>query len=131
MPEYVYDHIHLYSPDPLKTARFYEDMFNARRVGAREIAPGIHSVELSLSGSRILIIQQSAEAKTVSTARGSVSGLEHFGIKTDDIETAVKDLKAKGVKFRDEIREIRPGVKICFCWAPEDVLIELLEVKAA
>jgi len=130
MPEYVYDHIHLYSPDPLKTARFYEDMFNARRVGAREIAPGIHSVELSLSGSRILIIQQSAEAKTVSTARGSVSGLEHFGIKTDDIETAVKDLKVKGVKFRDEIREIiRPGVKICFCWAPEDVLIELLEVK--
>ena len=128
MPDYMYDHIHLYSPDPLKTAQFYEDMFNAERVNARELPNGQVSVELSLSGSRILIMQQSADAKPVSTARGAVSGLEHFGIRTDDIETAVTDLKAKGVEFRDDIWEIRPGIKISFLWAPEDVLIELLEV---
>ena len=39
------------------------------------------------------------------------------------------DLKAKGVQFKEEIREIRPGVKISFLWAPENVLIELLEIN--
>ena len=39
------------------------------------------------------------------------------------------ELKVKGGEFRDEIREVRPGVKISFLWAPENVLIELLEVS--
>ena len=30
MPKYVYDHIHLRSPDPMKTAEFYQRMFDAR-----------------------------------------------------------------------------------------------------
>ena len=29
MPEYRYDHIHLRSPDPDATARFFETMFSA------------------------------------------------------------------------------------------------------
>jgi catechol 2,3-dioxygenase-like lactoylglutathione lyase family enzyme len=61
------------------------------------------------------------------TARGTISGLEHIGIRTDDMDTTVANLKANGVKFRDEIREFRPGVRIAFFWAPEDVLIELVE----
>ena len=54
-------------------------------------------------------------------------GIEHFGIITDDIEAAVTDLKAKGVKFRDEVRVALPGLKISFLWAPENVLIEIME----
>lgn len=29
MPEYRYDHVHLRSPDPNRTARFFETMFGA------------------------------------------------------------------------------------------------------
>ncbi len=54
-------------------------------------------------------------------------GLEHFGIRTDNLEAAVAELKAKGVQFKEEIRVVRPGVKISFLRAPENVLIELLE----
>ena len=54
-------------------------------------------------------------------------GLEHFGIRTDNLAAAVADLNAKGVQFRCETREIRPGVKISFLGAPENVLVELLE----
>ncbi len=127
MPSYRYDHIHLVSPDAVKTAEFYERMFNAKRVSVREAGPGLVSVVLDLNGSRVLIKTGNVRTETAPGSSDPAHGLEHFGIRTDDLETAVADLKAKGVKFRDEIREIRPGVKISFLWAPENVLIELLE----
>jgi catechol 2,3-dioxygenase-like lactoylglutathione lyase family enzyme len=44
MPEYRYDHIHLRSPDPNATARFFETMFGVELVSAetdprKEIPP--------------------------------------------------------------------------------------------
>ncbi len=130
MPAYRYDHIHLVSPNAVKTAEFYEKMFNAKRVNVREATPGAVSVELDLSGSRVLIKTGNVGTEAAAGSADPAHGLEHFGIKTDDLEAAVADLKAKGVKFRDEIRQIRPGVKISFLWAPENVLIELLEVNS-
>ncbi|MEE8473460.1 MAG: VOC family protein [Dehalococcoidia bacterium] len=127
MPNYWYDHVHLMSPDPVATAQFYEKMFDAEKVGTRETSDGRTAVELKLSGSRVLVTQRQAPAESASTPPVTGGGLDHFGIKTDNLEAAVADLKAKGVKFRDEIRVIRPGVKICFMWAPDNVLIELLE----
>ena len=127
MPSYSYDHIHLVSPDAVKTAEFYERMFNAKRVSVTERGAGLVSVELNLNGSRVLIKPGNVRTETAPGSSDPAHGLEHFGIITDDLETAVADLKAKGVKFRDEIREVRPGVKISFLWAPENVLIELLE----
>ena len=127
MPNYQHDHIHLISPDPLKTAQFYEMMFNAKRVGVREIGDGRSSVELDLNGSTVLVTSPRVQLESAASSSETGSGLEHFGIKTDNLEAAVADLKVKGVKFRDEIREARPGVKISFLWAPENVLIELLE----
>jgi lactoylglutathione lyase len=122
MFNYTYDHIHLMSPDPPKTAEFYQKMFDAKLVSSAKQSDGRIRVELSINGSRILI----AEAHVRSDA-GLISGLDHFGIRTNNIEAAVADLKAKGVRFRDEIKTIRPGVKIAFLWAPENVLIEVLE----
>jgi len=128
MPDYCYDHIHLVSPDPVGPAQFYEEMFNAQKVNERKLLDGRTSVELNLTGSRILVIQHSQPESATTPSKIDI-GLEHFGIKTDDIETAVADLKAKGVQFRDEVREIRPGIKIAFLWGPENVLIELVQTS--
>ena len=129
MPSYWYDHIHLVSPDAVKTAEFYERMFNAKRVSVTDSGEGRVSVVLDLNGSRLLIKSGNVKTETAPGSSEPAHGLEHFGIRTDDLETAVAALKAKGVKFRDEIREVRPGVKISFLWAPENVLIELMEVS--
>ncbi|MFC1916534.1 VOC family protein [Chloroflexota bacterium] len=126
MPNYWHDHVHLISPDPLKTAQFYESMFNAERVSTRELPDGRTMVELNLSGSKILVTQPRVQPESASTPSVTGTGLEHFGIRTDNLEVAVADLKAKGIQFRDEIRVI-PGLKISFLWGPENVLIELLE----
>ena len=117
MPEYQLDHIHLMSPDPVKTAEFYEKAFGARRVNVSEMGEGRKNVSLDLSGITLLISQ--AREETVQ------NGLSHFGIRTDDLETAVKELKADGVQFTTEITQVRPDFKISFLTAPENVSIEL------
>ena len=124
MLDYRLDHIHLISPDPLKTAQFYEEMFNARRVIVRELEDGFVSVELNLNGIKVMVMSQQGAGPS---DKVDSYGLDHFGIITDNLEAAVAELKAKGVKFQQEITQIRPGVKISFLWAPENVLIELLE----
>ena len=113
MTEYVFDHIHLSSPDPLKTAEFYEKMFGATRITARE-----DSARLDLKGVTILINK---------AREGAPVGLLHFGIRTGNLEQSVSSLKEQGVKFTREPREIRPGFKISFLEAPEAVSIELQE----
>ncbi len=129
MPNYYYDHAHLTSPDPLKTAEFYEKMFGAKRANVRELPDGRTMVELDLNGSEILVVHPRVKPDPTPHLPDTSYGLEHFGLITDDIEAAVAELKAKGVKFRDEIREPRPGFKFAFVWAPENVLIELVEKK--
>lgn len=127
MPGYWYDHVHLVSSDPVKTAEFYEKMFDARRISVSELGGGRVMVELDLNGSRVLLMSRRVPAETAPGSAETGDGLEHFGIRTDNLETAVADLKVKGVQFKEEIRETGSGLKISFLWAPENVLVELLE----
>jgi len=119
MPEYWFDHIHLRSPDPVKTAAFYEQMFGAKRVSMRDEGDGRAMVKLDLKGITILINQQTGE--------GAQTGLVHFGIRTDKLDEAVAAMIERGVKFTQDIRQVRPNFKISFLVAPEDVSIELQE----
>ena len=119
MPDYWIDHIHLTSPEPVKTAEFYVKMFGARQVSTHELGNGRVTVNLDMNGTTILISQQAAD--------NAQTGLAHFGIGTDNLDEAVDDLKARGVEFTMDKREIRPGFKISFLTAPENVSIELQE----
>ena len=129
MAKYWFGHIHLFSPEPTKTAQFYEKMFNAKVLTTRKFPDGRLSVDLDLGGLRLLVAERRAGREAVASRSEVRHGLEHFGIETDNIEAAVAELKAKGTEFRDEIRLIRPGVKVAFLWAPENVLIEIVERK--
>ena len=119
MPEYWFDHIHLRSPDPVKTAEFYEQMFGAKRVSTHDEGDGRAMVKLDLKGITILINQQTGE--------GAQTGLAHFGIRTDKLDEAVAAMKERGVNFTQDIRQVRPNFKMSFLVAPEDVSIELQE----
>ncbi len=119
MPEYLFDHIHLRSQDPVKTAEFYEQMFDAKRVSMRDEGDGRAMVKLDLKGITILINQQTGE--------GAQTGLVHFGIRTDKLDEAVATMKERGVNFTQDIRQLRPDFKMSFLVAPEGVPIELQE----
>ena len=127
MPDYSYDHIHLVSPEPEKTARFYQTMFGARLVDTRKLTDGRTTIELDLNGSRVLIIDKKPRSEAPPTPAKGLYGLEHFGILTDNLETAMAELKAKGAEFTEEIRDVRPGVRVSFLLGPDNVMIEMLE----
>ena len=50
--------------------------------------------------------------------------LEHFGLRTDDLEGVVSNLQAQGVEVLEPIREGRNGT-ICYINAPDKVRIEI------
>ncbi|MFC1860500.1 VOC family protein [Chloroflexota bacterium] len=127
MAAYQYDHVHIISRDPEKAAKFYEMAFDAKRVEVAARTDGRVSAELNIKGTRLLLISARDKSQSADDSPRRRYGLEHFGLRTDNLEAAVADLKAKGVKFVDEIRLLPSGAKIAFLQAPDNVLVELVE----
>lgn len=126
MANYVFDHIHLFSPDPEATAAWYERIFGAEII--RTPQPGGKTrLDLKLGGGNIFILDVKGDAKTSGPVKSPHQGLDHFGLHVNNIDAVCADLKSKGVKFTREPETIRPGVRIAFLVGPEDVSIELLE----
>ncbi|MDD5190575.1 MAG: VOC family protein [Dehalococcoidales bacterium] len=118
MPQYFFDHIHLMSSDPVKTAEFYAQNFGAKLVSSRDFGGGRVTVNVNLGGVTLLIGKSRDESQ---------NGLAHFGIRTDKLDEAVTELKSKGVPFTREITPLSPTFRISFFEAPEKVSVELQE----
>jgi catechol 2,3-dioxygenase-like lactoylglutathione lyase family enzyme len=93
-----------------------------------ELPDGRTLVSVALDGASIKVTNPRPEPLVPNTLPNGC-GLEHFGFRTDNIEEAVAELKAKGIKCVQEIKAISPTTKIAFFLSPEDILIELLEVS--
>jgi lactoylglutathione lyase len=125
MASYTWEHIHLRSPDPEATAQWYHDKLGADVIRTKN-ADGSTRVDLNLSGQKVFIALADP-AKTGAPPASPYLGLDHFGMTVDDIAGAVQELKAKGVAFTMEPKQIRPGVTIAFLTAPQNVSIELIQ----
>ncbi len=124
MVTYSYDHIHLRSREPMETAQYFNKMFGA------EIKESIQSdgqsrVDIDVNG--LIIFVAKADAATPAGPVDPHLGLDHFGLRVDNLEAAVADLRSKGAEFSMEPKDLRPGLRIAFVRAPGDVRIELLE----
>ena len=127
MPQtYRYDHMHVRSRDVKKTAEYYHRMFDARIVESIQ-SDGKPRTDLDLNGLTIFIAPVPAEATVPSAPRDPYEGLDHFGLRVENMDEAVAELKRRGADFMMEPRAIRPGVRIAFVRAPDNVRIELLE----
>ncbi len=124
MPTYTYDHIHLRSREPMETAQYFNKMFDAKIIESIQ-SDGQPRIDLDINGLTIFIAQ--ADETVPAGPRDPHLGLDHFGLRVDDMDDAVSDLKSRGAEFAVEPRTLRPGVKIAFVRAPGDVRIELLE----
>jgi len=125
MAKYTYDHIHLRSPDPEATARFYESMLGAEVV--RTVQEGKPRIDLKLGGANIFIAPVAPGSGVNPPPVTPYQGLDHFGLSVSGIDAIVAELKAKGVEFTMEPTTIRPGVRIAFLRGPQGVSIELLD----
>jgi catechol 2,3-dioxygenase-like lactoylglutathione lyase family enzyme len=121
MPKYTFEHVHLISEDPTKTADFYVKHLGARIENVMTMPTGAKAVRLKIGETLIIV--------SPPRANPPVLGLEHFGLTTDNITATVAELKAAGCTFRGEPVEIFPGTTIAFFYTPDKVLIELVEEK--
>jgi lactoylglutathione lyase len=125
MPRFTYDHIHLRSPDPEATARYYETMFGAEVL--RSTQQGNPRIDLKLGGADIFIAPVAPDSSVNPPPVTPYQGLDHFGLSVSGIDAVAAELKAKGAVFTKEPTTIRPGVRIAFLRGPEGVSIELLD----
>ena len=82
--------------------------------------------DLNLTGQQIFIAKADPAA-TAASPQTPYMGLDHFGLTVENIDAAVAELKGKGVAFTMEPKTIRPGVRIAFLTAPQNVSIELIQ----
>ena len=124
MPTYTYDHIHLRSRDPMETARYYNRVFDAKVIESVQ-SNGQPRVDLDVNGLTIYIAQ--ADEHQPPGPVDPQLGLDHFGLRVENLEEAAAQLRERGAAFSTESRELRPGLKIAFVRGPDDVRIELCE----
>ena len=124
MATYTYDHIHLRSRDPMGTAQYFNKMFDAKILESIQ-SDGQSRIDLDING--LIIFIAKADENTPPGPVDPHLGLDHFGLRVDNLAEAAAELKSKGAEFASEPRDLRPGLKIAFVRAPGDVRIELLE----
>jgi lactoylglutathione lyase len=125
MATYIWDHIHLRSPDPEATAQWLERMLGAQVI--RSMQQGKPRIDLKLDGANIFIAPVAPGDGVNAPPVTPYQGLDHFGLSVKDIDAVAAELKKKGVEFTKEVHTPRPGIRICFIRGPQGVSIELLE----
>jgi predicted enzyme related to lactoylglutathione lyase len=109
-------------------AAYYREVFDAKVIEAMQ-PNGRPRIEMNLDGVIILVADSPEENSPASPAEAYI-GLDHFGLRVQDIDATAAELKRRGADV-DEPRTIRPGVRVAFVRAPENVRIELLQREGA
>jgi len=127
MAAFTFYHIHLYSRDPMATAQYYHRMFDAKIIESAQ-TDGQRRIDLDINGLAIFILRVPAD-KTDMPETPAVPhlGLDHFGFRVSNLDEVAAELKRRGAEFAIEPRTIRPGVRIAYIQAPENVRVELVE----
>lgn len=129
MTKFWFDHLHLVVPDPEKIADFFVKAFGAEKVSVDKLSEGRIRAELNITGGRMIInTPQSNDTRSPDSPQKRY-GTEHFGMKVDDLESALQQCQVAGGKLIRDVTKIRPNTRIAFFMAPDNILIELLEVK--
>ena len=125
MTSYKHEHTHLTSPDPEKVVEFYTQVMGAKVTKEQEVS-GRRMIDLDLGG---LTVRISGSTGADDAWKGLRFGLHHLGFVVDNMDEFAANLKSKGVEFVIEPTQPKPGVKIAFIKAPDNVLFELIEIK--
>ena len=121
-----YDHTHFKCSDHEKTAAFFTENFGAKEI-ARWETNGMPILSLEIGGCLYNFSPKRAN-ETVDTSTGTVRhGVYHIALKTKDLEAEAAKMKARGVRFTQEVKQLNPKTKFAFIEGPDGISIELLQ----
>ena len=126
--EIRFDHVHLVSKDPVKTAQWYVDTLGGEIAKSVEVR-GAPQVYVAF-GEALVIVRGQRGAEVVQGRSGLEWGIDHFGLRVSgDFDAFCAGLKRRGVTFTLEPTDFNPTTRIAFINAPDGVSIELLNRK--
>ncbi len=128
------EHIAIAAPSLAKSIALFRDTFGIE-MEYEETIGSIRLAMLPVGQTYIELLEGEAEGDPVRQQIAEKgAGLWHICLEVDDIDAALAELKAKGVKLRDESpRPGHGGCRIAFLdpASTGDVLIELAEMPAS
>ena len=126
---YEFDHVHIKSSDPGETADWYVRAFNFKIISDSVRAWGDRFIRCEAVGGAVVNISGSRTDEKMGDGDASAHwGLEHFGVKVDDVQAEIERLSGMGAKLMEGPIDVpNVGLRIAFVKAPPDVRIELLE----
>jgi len=124
-----FGHVHIKSRTPHKTASWYIDLLEAEYVEEIDV-DGALFVRIRIGG---VICNISSPAPDQKLLEGSIDlhyGLEHFGLRVDDIQATIAVLKQANVPILQDIKTTTSGNQVAFVHGPDNVIIELSQYHA-
>lgn len=131
MAKYKINHTHLTTDNPQRLIDFYTGVMGGKIVQEVVLTGNNKAYDIDLGGLLIRVSSttgaDTALAKEYTAAKGRYHwSLHHIAMTVDDMDEAYAELKAKGAQFVVPPTETRPGSKVAFMVAPDNVLFELI-----
>ena len=127
------DHIHIYAADPEESARFYVHHFEAKEILRNTNVNGDTRIFVSL-GKQVLVLgafpSGHIPAPPPEAGDGAYRhgfGVAHFGLRVEDVDEAVEELSAAGVRLLGERVREPSGLTYAYVAAPDGVVLELTQ----
>ena len=125
---YEFHHAHIKSADPKKTADWYVKAFNFAILSDAERPWGDRMVRCSMADGSGVNISNARTGETLGDAdAGAHLGIEHLGIKVDDVDAEIERLIALGAELLEGPLDVPDGPRIAFLKTPVDVRVEIIQ----
>ena len=125
------DHIGIAVKNLEETLKFYEDVLGMKSVGTEVVEEQKVKVAFLPGDTEVELLESTEEDGPIAKfIEKKGEGIQHIAYRVDNIEKAIEELKAKGIKMIDEKpRYGAGGAKIAFLHPKSTfgVLIELCE----
>ena len=121
-----YDHTHFKCSDPEKTVAFFTENFGAKEVHRFEVK-GNPIVTLDIGGLWYNFSPRRPGESVDPSTQPARYGVYHIALKTRDLAAEAAKMKARGVKFTQEVAQSNPTTKFAFIEGPDGISIEILQ----
>ncbi len=131
------DHIHIYAAEPEESARFYTHHFEAKPILRDTKANGDIRIFLALGGQVLVLGSFPSGLAPVSPPEAGDGayrqgfGVAHFGLRVADVDDAVAELSASGVRVLSRPVREASGLTYAYVAAPDGVVVELTQYESA
>jgi len=122
------DHVHLRAPDIDSTVSWYLEAFGLTIVKETSNPGYGRSIRCETVDGGTIIISAARDFQMPGKGDANAHyGLEHFGVKVEDIDVEIERLTGMGATLKEGPIDVPNGPRIGFIRAPDDVRIELLQ----